>query len=394
MLNPIDPTQLFGAGLERTAQLEDLARKGLARGLDHFEKSAYEKAAAEFARASRMVPNSETAFTAYKLLAQSHLKRNDGDAAIEAYRQALRIAPRDAETHVAIGNIHYFEGRYDEALNAYADAVKYNPSVNNRYSLGQGYLATGKYDLALEQFERVRQMAPRRPFGEYGIGLALAKMGRGEEALKAFDRALAVDPRYDEALNEKGYVLADLGRFEEARAIAKDLEKRNPDKAAVLTLHIFKKEPPRIKAAASSNFFPSIMGPRTRVANLSEYLMQPGGTHTFSMDFYFDKPMDPASVEDILNWRIDRAPITDPGGGYNFGLRSPETDIPLPPHPFSVVYDPQARSARVMFRIQQNDAGNGTLDPGHIRFTFTGQDRFGVSISTRADEYTGFSGIA
>ncbi len=392
--NRIDPTQLFMASADRAGQLEDLARRALTRGLDNYEKKDFDKAVAEFARAARMVPNSDTALTALKLMAQSHTKRNDAEAAIDAYKQALRIAPRDSETHIALGNLYYFEERYEEAVTSYAEAVKSDPGVNNRYALGQGYLSTGKYDLALEQFERVRQMAPNRPFGDHGMGLVYAKQGRGEEALKAFDRALAINPSYKDALNEKGYVLADMGRIDEARAIVKELEGRDPAMSAMLTLHIFKKEPPRITGAVSTDFFPTVMGPRTTLTRLSDYLAEPGSSRTFSMNFFFNKPMDAGSVENVLNWKIDRAPITDPGGGYNFGLRLPATEVRLPPHPFSVIYDPEAKMARVMFRIHQNESGNGTIDPGHIRFSFGGQDEFGVSISSRADEYTGFSGIA
>lgn len=393
--NRIDPTLLFTAGTDRVAQLEDLARRALARGLDHFDKKDFDKAVAEFERAARMVPMSETALTALKLAAQSQVKRNDAEAAIDAYKRALKIAPRDAEIHAAMGNIYHFEERYEEAVQAYAEAVKYDPNnVNHRYALGHGYLSTGKFDLALEQFERVRQRAPNRPFGDHGIGLVYAKMGRGEDALKAFDRALSIDPKYKDALNEKGYVLADLGRIDEARAIARELEGRDPEMAALLTLHIFKKEPPKFTAAVSNNFFPTLMGPRTPLTRLSDYLAEPGSTRVFSMNFFFNKPMDAESVQDILNWKIDRAPITSPGGGYNFGLRVPETEVRLPPHPFRVIYDPDAKMARVMFRITQNADGNGTIDPGHIRFTFTGKDQFGLSMSSKADEYTGFSGIA
>jgi len=41
--------------------------------------------------------------------------------------------------------------------------------------------------------------------------------------------------------------------------------------------------------------------------------------------------------------------------------------------------------------VRQNSGANGTLDPSHINFTFSGTDVLGVKIDKSADMYSGFS---
>jgi tetratricopeptide (TPR) repeat protein len=58
-------------------------------------------------------------------------------------------------------------------------------------------------------------------------GDALYKQGRYQEAIEYYDRALAMDPNDVSALNNKGNALGDLGRYQEAieyydRALAID----------------------------------------------------------------------------------------------------------------------------------------------------------------------------
>ena len=70
------------------------------------------------------------------------------------------------------------------------------------------------------------------------------------------------------------------------------------------------------------------------------------------------------------------------------------SEISLSRFPVSVSYDETYQTATVLFTIRQNESANGTLDPSHIRFAFSGTDATGLSMNPEADEYTGFSGFA
>jgi hypothetical protein len=48
----------------------------------------------------------------------------------------------------------------------------------------------------------------------------------------------------------------------------------------------------------------------------------------------------------------------------------------------------------VLFKVSQNSSANGTIDPSHINFSFSGKDVVGLSMDKSADMYSGFSKFA
>ena len=65
----------------------------------------------------------------------------------------------------------------------------------------------------------------------------------------------------------------------------------------------------------------------------------------------------------------------------------------MPPIPAQVTYDPTKLQATVYFSISQNAAlADGTLDPSHLVFKFSGVDEFGNKMDPAADEFMGAVG--
>jgi hypothetical protein len=112
------------------------------------------------------------------------------------------------------------------------------------------------------------------------------------------------------------------------------------------------------------------------------------------MVFQFDKEMERESVENVMNWQISRAIGQGPGQAYNFSMPIPSTEITVTPIPDSVYYNEEKLTATVYFKIQQNTAADGTIDPLHIEFKFNGKDVYGYEMDPNHDQFTGFSGSA
>jgi tetratricopeptide (TPR) repeat protein len=385
---------LFATSTDQQVQMENLAQRQLANALDLFTQNKYDEAIATFKRAIGLAPLSSTATNAYDYLAKSYLAKGDAGAAIAAYQESLRANPTNADAYASLGQIYVSQNDLTKARDAYVQAVRLDPSSANLYSLGQTYLEMGQYADAERQFKSVKEKEPAKPNGDYGLGQVYAKQGRTNDAINAFQRAIGIQQDFWYAHAELGYALTDAGERDKAKEIVNTLQTKAPDLASTLSQYISAKTPAKMIAVFPDSTFQRSLGPRTSLASLSSYLDNPGDQQTFSMIFAFNKAMDPQSVENVLNWSIGRAYDFSHGSIYNYGMPVPSTEVSLDPHPVSVSYNADDQTATMLFRVSQNATGDGTIDPSHIKFSFSGTDDAGMKISDQADEYTSISGFA
>ena len=79
---------------------------------------------------------------------------SDVEEEIEAYKQAIRINPDDAEAHYNLGVVYANLGMYKEAIESYKQAIRIDPDyVDAHYYLGLGYIFLNDKVSALEQYK-------------------------------------------------------------------------------------------------------------------------------------------------------------------------------------------------------------------------------------------------
>ena len=145
----------------------------------------------------------------------SSLGRNE--EAIEAYRQAININPREAYPYQGLGYVLSNLGRNEEAIEAYRQAISIDPKFTNPYNgLGNALSDLGRNEEALDAYKQAININPKEAYSYDGLGNALGALGRKEEAIKAYKQAISIDPKYTNPYNGLGNVLSDLGRKEEA----------------------------------------------------------------------------------------------------------------------------------------------------------------------------------
>ena len=384
---------LFSATIQQQSQLDELSNRALTKGIDLYIDKRYNEAAREFQRAVGLSPQGQYASDASNYLANAYLKLGKTEKAIDAYQQSIRIDPFRDDTHVTLGNLYFSLGRPKDAEKEYKAAVKLNPSATNYYSLGQAYLEMKQYGSAEQQFNVVKRLAPVSGSGEFGIGLVRSGQERFEDAIRSFQAAINKKGDLYDAYAEMGYAYADLGEMDQAQEIVDYLAKKSPSLSDTLSRYMYKVDPPKFAAAYSIDFLYK-KSMNTPVAALDGYLAEPNASKTFTMKFVFDKQMDRESVENRLNWGIGRSTGSGPGQRYNFGLAVADTEIMPPDYPDHVYYDEKAQTAVVTFTLSQNAAGNGTIDPSHIEFTFSGKDQYGYKMNPSGDQFRGFDGVA
>jgi tetratricopeptide (TPR) repeat protein len=394
LLDGASSIDIFSAANQGPAHLQSLANNALKSGIDLYIKKDFRGAIKEFTRAIGLAPDSAYSVDAANYMAKGYLNMDDPENAIKAYKTGIRLNPYRDDTHTQLGNLLFAEERFDEAIDEYKEAVRLNPSASNYYTLGQGFLAADNYSSAATQFNKVLSMAPTDPAGHHGLGLSYSRQGRYEDAIRQFETAIQKDGKFYDAYAEMGYAYADMGMMDEAQRQVDYLGHVDPMLADAVSRYMYKVDPPKMKYAQAGSTFLYTMPNDTNVSALDSYLKNADASKSFTMVFQFDKQMDRESIENRFNWQIGRSTQNGPGQSYNFGLPIPSTEVSVSPLPENIYWNEEELSATVTFSIQQNSNADGTIDPSHIEFKFTGKDVYGNSMDDKFDQYIGFYGVA
>jgi tetratricopeptide (TPR) repeat protein len=82
--------------------------------------------------------------------------------------------------------------------------------------LGSAFMAQGKPDEAIRQYQQALRLKPEHPLVHYNLGNAFLAQGQTDEAIRQFQEALRLKPDYAKAHNNLGNALARKGQVDEA----------------------------------------------------------------------------------------------------------------------------------------------------------------------------------
>lgn len=83
------------------------------------------------------------------------------EQALDACRQALRLAPDLAEAYAAMGSVYMTLGCWHEAVRSYQKAIAAAPHlIESYYGLGSAYGLLGEYGRAIEVYEQALKLIP------------------------------------------------------------------------------------------------------------------------------------------------------------------------------------------------------------------------------------------
>ncbi len=147
---------------------------------------------------------------------------------ITLYTHALRVTQNNFLAHYALGDILAGEGKMNEAIPHFADAVRSRPDkATLRNTLGRALASQGKFAEALPHLTTALQIKPHFSEAHYNIAIALVAKHRYAEAIENFSEALKLNlelnqvqrTRSPEGLSpnfELGNTYANQGKLDEA----------------------------------------------------------------------------------------------------------------------------------------------------------------------------------
>jgi Flp pilus assembly protein TadD len=144
---------------------------------------------------------------------------NQGRAneAIGEYKEALRLKPDYAKAHNNLGLAYYDMGRMDEAMVEYKKAISLRPGYANAHNnLGIAYYDMGRMDEAIGEYKKAISLRPGYADAHNNLGIAYYDMGRMDEAIGEYKKAISLRPGYANVHNNLGLAYYDMGRMDEA----------------------------------------------------------------------------------------------------------------------------------------------------------------------------------
>jgi tetratricopeptide (TPR) repeat protein len=136
----------------------------------------------------------------------------DGWVATESARQKVQVALERGHTAAKAGD-------WAGAADAYAEAVRLDPdNADALRRRGAAYLHLGEYDRALADLDMAARLTPSDVGVVYNRGLARAQLGDAPGAVADFSEVIRLDPTLARAWYARGNMHAKLGNAVQAEA--------------------------------------------------------------------------------------------------------------------------------------------------------------------------------
>jgi Tfp pilus assembly protein PilF len=144
------------------------------------------------------------------------------------YRRALELNQNYALAHNFYAEFLQQMGRNDEALEQTRRAVVLNPLDSNAAAnLGFDNYTARKYDVAIQEFQKVLKFDPDSVGVHVGLGWVYEQKKMYPEAIVELQKAVTLSNRNELTLASLGQVLAESGRRHEAAKILQEMKHRS-----------------------------------------------------------------------------------------------------------------------------------------------------------------------
>jgi tetratricopeptide (TPR) repeat protein len=227
-------TQSDARSVELAASLSNSLSEHWLRQAERFRREYRFLAAIEaYRQAMRLDPTSttreklseveliQTSLDADMTKSLHHVQDNRFEEAMELVTRILKVKPNHAKAHGSLGTLYAIKGLNELAVEHWQAVSEHDPDDPYGESMlgWQAYLQD-KPEVALEAFRRAEEIEPYDAKINYHTGLALVKLKRWPDVIARFQKLLAIDPNHIEGRLGLIHALRIQDRSNEALAIA------------------------------------------------------------------------------------------------------------------------------------------------------------------------------
>lgn len=197
------------------AQQPDVAKAQKMLGIGYARLGDVKQAIGAFEEAVRLAPDEPEHL--YGLANVYELEGRDPAVIERLYQRALAIQPAQAQTRINYGRFLETQGRLDEAIVQYQQAIEEQPWLDvGYYNLGTAYLQKQMFDEAEAALLEALRLQPDDPLTLDNLGLLYINQGQKEQALAYFEQAVEVAPQDPAALGNLGTFYVNEGAYQQA----------------------------------------------------------------------------------------------------------------------------------------------------------------------------------
>lgn len=154
------------------------------------------------------------------------------DEAIQAYREAAALEPKDPEPHLAAGALLEKQNRFADATEEYKQALAVDAnSADALTGLANIYMRAQRYSDAEGILRKLVALRPDDAGAHMQLGRMLAAAGKNEEAAAELQAAVKLEPGDKQAQRDLADFYAGAGKFDLAEAQYRGLLAADPRNA-------------------------------------------------------------------------------------------------------------------------------------------------------------------
>lgn len=134
-----------------------------------------------------------------------YYEKKDYDQAIEAYSQAIKLNPNHADAFNDRGNVYLNKKDYERAMQDYNEAIRLRPGYALAYfNRGLAYQNKADHERAIQDYDEAIRLNPNYAPAFRNRGLTYHRKGAYDRAIQDFDQAIVLDPRVAFVFNNRG----------------------------------------------------------------------------------------------------------------------------------------------------------------------------------------------